>query len=823
MVCVSCAKQEMQIDEGLEAVVPSAGNFDYITAVSPGTPVKTTINNGTKVFWTDGDKIGMYSDDSTPTAVYKAVLSEPSAEADFGRTTNNYPAKVNGRYYAVYPSSSIAKWNFQTEGEVLPDAFCSVNVPKQQTAVKNSWDRDAAILVASSDTNQFAFKHAVSYLRFEVTDQTGDFVTVRLTSNNKETLSDSQAEVKFSETGEVVLTASSSAADYITLRNSEGDVPFENGAYYIALLPGDFSGGVTLSFTASNGLVADKTVSALTLNPGEISDWGVMTDLNYVKRVNPLEIAAIFKENNKDQGVVYWVDPDNPYKGKIVSASTSEAIQWSDGLIWTDKILSQDDGLLNYNQFNASTVYTDQKDKYYAIKYCEDLRQTHGGNWYLPAPKELRTLYQSYYGLAQLPETAKYDYRLDDLVTSMASKAEFDAAFTLLGETVTATLDGDADADGISDNAGFGDENGVTYWTSKVNTGGAVQFLNFGVYNVANNAKDFSKKYYVRCVRDVEIGDSNEQGGNDDGGIEDPGTGDEGGDDESGTGDGGTSDGDGDGEEGTGIDPLNPFDIFDMPLRVSLVGDSITTFEGTLVTEFNSENGGAYYPTGNVTSVQNQYWYKLIYNMMTNAVLEVNNSLRGSTVIWRDNPSYDGTDYCGRVEKYGLGNPDVVLIHGGTNDCTKHSADYAPRPGFYRADMYPGEAYAGMAPAAIPTADEFKSVYDAAEAATNWEDILALEDGYFVHAYVKLLNMIHFKHPKAKVVIIIGDALTKRAQQALLEIAGHYEQLYGYKSVNFFGLADSISKASGAHPDDAGFTYMADKIFAEVGAYINAR
>ena len=83
--------------------------------------------------------------------------------------------------------------------------------------------------------------------------------------------------------------------------------------------------------------------------------------------------------------------------------------------------------------------------------------------------------------------------------------------------------------------------------------------------------------------------------------------------------------------------------------------------------------------------------------------------------------------------------------------------------------------------------------------------------------------MIHFKHPNAKVVMIIGDALTKRAQQAILEIADHYGKLYGYKCVNFFGLADSISKASGAHPDDAGFTYMAEKIYQEVGSYIDPR
>ena len=83
--------------------------------------------------------------------------------------------------------------------------------------------------------------------------------------------------------------------------------------------------------------------------------------------------------------------------------------------------------------------------------------------------------------------------------------------------------------------------------------------------------------------------------------------------------------------------------------------------------------------------------------------------------------------------------------------------------------------------------------------------------------------MIHFKHPNAKVVIIIGDALTKRAMQALVTIADHYKSLYGYRYVDFFGQADQISKAAGAHPDDAGFTYMANKIYDEVGSYIDPK
>lgn len=269
---------------------------------------------------------------------------------------------------------------------------------------------------------------------------------------------------------------------------------------------------------------------------------------------------------------------------------------------------------------------------------------------------------------------------------------------------------------------------------------------------------------------------------------------------------------------------IDPFIEFQVPLfaaaRVSLVGDSITSYEGYLPSYFE-ENGAAYYPTGSVTSVTQQYWYKLIYDKMSGAALDVNNSWRGTTVVWRDHPDFEGKDYCARVERYGLGDPDVVLIHGGTNDCTKYSASHATYPGMYRANMYPGDEYIGMAPDNLPTDDEFEAVYTLAEAADTWEEVVALEDGYFIHAYVKLLNMIHFKYPDAKVVMIIGDSLTKRAQQAILKIAEHYGYLYGYMCVNFFGSSDNISKVSGVHPDGAGFTYMADTIYEQVGGYID--
>ena len=300
---------------------------------------------------------------------------------------------------------------------------------------------------------------------------------------------------------------------------------------------------------------------------------------------------------------------------------------------------------------------------------------------------------------------------------------------------------------------------------------------------------------------------------------------------------------------GSGIDALKPFDIFNMPKRVSIIGDSISTFEGTLVTNFDAENGGAYYPIYEngvpvkVTSVTEQYWYKIINNKMSNAVFDVNNSLRGSMVVRRTQENYLNVDFGARTALYGIGSPDVVFINGGTNDCTTHNAAYEFRPGLYRADMYLTEdflnnyfdagfvnnpayneqPYKGMVPTNLPTDDEFSAVYQAAEEADTWDEVLALEDRSFIHAYVKLLNMIHFKHPNAKVVMIIPDQVTKRCSEAIVKIAEHYEQIYGYKCVNFFGLAGNISKASGAHPDGDGFTYMANTIYDQVGEYIDPK
>lgn len=489
----SCAKSAPQAGgEGLT---------DTITALCPGAEVKTTTPDGTKVFWTDGDKIGMY-----PSAVYATSLKEPAAQAVFGRTSEGKPTQVGGWYYAVYPSSAAAQWASEEDLQNPENVFCRVTIPTQQTVAPGSWDKKAAVLAAASTTKDFVFRHAASYLRFEITEQTGKFVSVKLSAPGKEKLSDTQAGVRYLSESKLEVLPGASASDYVILRQPDNGVDFAPGSYYMALLPGLFSEGLSLVFTNAEGLVAEKKIAALRLSPGDVVDWSVIGPLDFKEVTTPLEIATVYAENGLNQGVVYWVNPDDPYRGKVVSAVSPE-ILWSNGLIWTAKIESTVDGLANRAQFNASSVYTDRKDEFYALKYCEDLRESLGGNWYLPAPGELQTLFNAYYGTSVTLKNGD-DFRFVDgqlNPSAMACKASYDAALRLLGETDTATLDGDANEDGISDNAGFGNAGGVPYWTSKVNSNGPVQYVTIGVYNLANNKDKWTTtKCYVRCIRDVE-------------------------------------------------------------------------------------------------------------------------------------------------------------------------------------------------------------------------------------------------------------------------------------------------------------------------------
>lgn len=201
---------------------------------------------------------------------------------------------------------------------------------------------------------------------------------------------------------------------------------------------------------------------------------------------------------------------------------------------------------------------------------------------------------------------------------------------------------------------------------------------------------------------------------------------------------------------------------------VGVLGDSISTFLGYISSEY-----GAYYPAGDVTEVSDTYWYKLIYEYMTNGELDINSSFAGTRVT--TDPKYPGYDFVSRCCDFI--HPDVVLIHGGTND-TNNSVPL----GAYDYDL----------PVESLNPDEFRP------------------------AYIKLIRTMQERYEGVQLICIVGDRLGENYARSVVEIADHF----GLPCVNFYGDGDNIPKYSGSHPTAEGFSYMARKIYEQTKEYL---
>lgn len=279
--------------------------------------------------------------------------------------------------------------------------------------------------------------------------------------------------------------------------------------------------------------------------------------------------------------------------------------------------------------------------------------------------------------------------------------------------------------------------------------------------------------------------------------------------------------------------------------RVSVIGDSISTFKG-----FIPGNYSAHYPAtdGTLTLPNETYWWRLIYDHMQDAELDVNIAFSGSTVTntteenllkkyttseaWWHNSFSERFAACG-----GCGNPDIILIHGGTNDWAHNVDPLAPGIEI-RNDA--GNIFGGKA----PSAEQMSQMFAVGDAASTRTEVNALPDGTFCEAYIKLLCQIRERYPKCKVVCIIGDYLSSSVEESVLLIAEHYgakcvnlfrvngfNDLGGYSPDSLSGLGKpqpnmpkhdhiDLNSYGGCHPGSQCMDFIATKIYNELGSWL---
>ncbi len=208
-------------------------------------------------------------------------------------------------------------------------------------------------------------------------------------------------------------------------------------------------------------------------------------------------------------------------------------------------------------------------------------------------------------------------------------------------------------------------------------------------------------------------------------------------------------------------------------LRISILGDSYSTYEGYLTPDtnevwyFRPENA-ALHTKNNVRQVEQTWWHQVIEKM--GAKLEINNSYSGATVCYtgykHGKPQHD--DYHDRAfitRSNKLGNPNLILICGGTNDswCGAPVGDY---------------------------------IFG------NWTDAQLYN---YRPALAKLLYDLRANYPTAELLFILNSDLKPSINESTHTICNHY-------NVPCLDLQD-IDKQQG-HPSIKGMKSFAEQVIA---------
>lgn len=255
VVLSACAKEiESEKTEDIR-------NLETVTfEAAASTQTKTTLVDGTKVYWCAGDQIavkGALNPFSNP-------LGKDETAAVTSFTGDVEPAD---EYYAVYPY--VDSW----EGSI---AYTSL--PVIQLAEKGSFGSGYNITAAktTSEDMSFSFKNVVGHLKFTNNLPAGYLKNIIVSTNTGEMIS---GNIQIDCAAETPEAESLDGRGYL-MNVFDGD--HTAGDYYIAMVPGEYPQGITIDFIGSDGYMATVyTDQALTLEAGHIYPIGSTDNLEW--------------------------------------------------------------------------------------------------------------------------------------------------------------------------------------------------------------------------------------------------------------------------------------------------------------------------------------------------------------------------------------------------------------------------------------------------------------------------------------------------------------------------------------------------------------
>lgn len=277
MVAASCAKEQIPAGENEPVLVSKTFSADLNLT-------KTSLVEGRKVYWTEGDKISVFDNVSNANNPF-----ESSNIAGGSALFSGYVADGATEYVAVYPYKYGTSYN-------ATDRKITVDLPLSQKAVKGSFDNNLNISVAVSDGEVLDFKNVCALLKVTVPESMTNVRSISLTSS---TYLSGKTEVTVSQDGTFSVagnTNSNNSFKEINLDN--GGAAMEAGDYYFVVMPGTYTKiylGIT---TTDNELYTRYSNSSLTIESNNVINLGEV----------PASGSKAFKLTNLPDGPISLLD-----------------------------------------------------------------------------------------------------------------------------------------------------------------------------------------------------------------------------------------------------------------------------------------------------------------------------------------------------------------------------------------------------------------------------------------------------------------------------------------------------------------------------------
>ncbi|MBO4476617.1 MAG: hypothetical protein J5737_07855 [Bacteroidales bacterium] len=240
------------------------------TVIAPET-TKTELS-GLDVLWSDTDTLNVIAKGSGNQYEFLLSSGEGTKTATFSGSIDQADAEET-EFYAVYPNIKLytALTASATTLE-LKKAYASVNQPA--LAVENGFDPHIGIMTAVLDNGNFAFRHAVAYLKLTIGND--NIKSIKISSSGGARIF-GRVQVSIESGAPTACNGASSSTNFINLAPKTGT--FVKDSFYlvpITIKPNNSLGSITLLATDTNDVEAELTHSFSSLIPqaGKIYNIG---------------------------------------------------------------------------------------------------------------------------------------------------------------------------------------------------------------------------------------------------------------------------------------------------------------------------------------------------------------------------------------------------------------------------------------------------------------------------------------------------------------------------------------------------------------------